>query len=161
LLIGLVTAVAVAAAAGCGSSDKSGTTGASNGQSTQPPTSTLPDALPAALRPRCGVERFGKPQVTPNTQFGGWRLLYVLPGAKKRAPRPGEITTFAIEERPPKSARVRYKGETRARVHGRVVDFAPTKNSFTAQWVGKSARYVVIGDGSGTAFVKRLVACLP
>lgn len=158
-VLSVVAAMVLIMAAGCAGSDQDDDEGMSQEALTE---TTAAAALHAPIHPRCGLEGFGEPQVLEIEQFGGWRLVYTYP-----APRPPQVkgmtTTLNLDQRPPDSPRLSYKGEKGGRalrINGRKVDFLRRENAFSAQWITKRARYVALGNGSG-GILRTLVRCTP
>ncbi len=143
--------VAVCAAAGCGGGGNSSTgSGAS---------------LSHPLYPRCTFPTFRNPVTTPVIGPGGgraWQVAYLPP---PQAPvQAAQTNNVLIIEQSPKLPQIGVKRGHTIVVAGRRVSFRspePRAREFVAQWNTKTARYVVIANGSSPTTIERFIACLP
>lgn len=138
--------------------------GGSGGPERQTQANTTPkDRAPEArlsrpVEPRCGAEGLAAPVIS--RAASGWRLVYTYPRNAPREALPGEPTVISLDERHPRSQRVKYPNSRVLRLAGREVDVVRQNDNFIAQWVTKRARYNVITDASRER-LERLVRCTP
>lgn len=158
-----IAGVTAALLAGCGGGSGSGAKPSSSHT-----TSTAPAAhvtgLAKPVYPRCGVERFAKPQTAPlhgNTVGQYWQVSYILPS---KAPQiKGAMSLITLLEQSPELKAGAVQGGQKLVFGGQTVSFRKAGGKTpqnVVQWRTAAARYIMIVDGP-LAAIKRLVSCLP
>jgi hypothetical protein len=155
----LGAAVALAVLVGCGGS---GTNDARTA-TTAKTSAAKSKGLATALRPRCGVGRFGRRRINPVVKDGkkSWQLSFVLaPTAPKIE---GQTTTMTVLESEPGPVET-VVGAHFVTVAGRRVSLrkkSPQIPNHIAEWRTDKAHYVALADGDTTEALYDLIRCLP
>jgi hypothetical protein len=163
-LVAVPTLIALALMSGCGSG---GSTHTSPPGTAIPTTPSTTAALARPLYARCGTRRFAAPVAQrtsrPGAKIQTWRVTYLYPPVAPVV-HPGQTTNVLILERPPSGPRGNIRGGHDIVIAGRNVSLLKTRGgaaTYAAQWKTRAAHYVMLVNGSSTATLARLVACLP